>query len=41
MSEETTTAKLEGDTSLTVPDVYRGIVEDLRLLQRDGQNPTR
>jgi hypothetical protein len=27
--------------SITIPEVYKGIVEDLRLLQRDGQNPNK
>jgi hypothetical protein len=32
---------LEAKTTITVPEVYRGIIEDLRLLQRDGQNPNK
>jgi hypothetical protein len=31
----------EVKTQIFVPQVYRGIVEDLRLLQRDGQNPNK
>ncbi len=33
--------KLEVKTTITIPEVYRVIVEDLRLLQRDGQNPNK
>jgi len=32
---------LEDKTTITLPEAYRGIVEDLRLLQRDGQNPNK
>jgi hypothetical protein len=29
---------VEKEAKLTVPEAYAGIVEDLRLLERDGQN---
>ena len=29
----------ENQPKIKVPNAYKGIVEDLRLLQRDGQNP--
>ena len=32
---------MEVKTSITIPEVYHSIVEDLRLLQRDGQNPNK
>jgi hypothetical protein len=32
---------LEAKTTITIPEAYRVIVEDLRLLQRDGQNPNK
>jgi hypothetical protein len=32
---------LEAKTTVTIPEAYRVIVEDLRLLQRDGQNPNK
>lgn len=32
---------MEVKTTITIPEVYRVIVEDLRLLQRDGQNPNK
>jgi hypothetical protein len=41
MSEETSAKRLDVNMSISVPDVYIGIVEDLRLLQRDGQNPNK
>jgi hypothetical protein len=31
----------ELETAIRVPDAYKGIVEDLRFLQRDGQNPNK
>lgn len=32
---------MEAKTIINLPEAYRGIVEDLRLLQRDGQNPNK
>ncbi len=32
---------MEAKTTISLPEAYRGIVEDLRLLQRDGQNPNK
>ncbi|MCL5949047.1 MAG: hypothetical protein M1490_01045 [Candidatus Bathyarchaeota archaeon] len=32
---------MEAKTTITIPEAYRVIVEDLRLLQRDGQNPNK
>lgn len=32
---------MEAKTTVTIPEAYRVIVEDLRLLQRDGQNPNK
>ena len=32
---------MEVKTSITIPEVYQSIVEDLRLLQRDGNNPNK
>lgn len=32
---------MEVKTTITIPEAYRGLVEDLRLLQRDGQNPNK
>jgi hypothetical protein len=31
----------KAESSLLVPDAYKDILEDLRLLQRDGQNPNK
>ena len=31
----------KAEISLLVPDAYKDILEDLRLLQRDGQNPNK
>jgi len=33
--------ELEVKMSITIPEVYQSIIEDLRLLQRDGQNPNK
>lgn len=32
---------MEAKTTIIIPEAYRVIVEDLRLLQRDGQNPNK
>lgn len=32
---------MEAKTTVTIPEAYRVIVEDLRLLQRDGPNPNK
>ena len=32
---------MEVKTSITIPEVYQSIVEDLRLLQKDGNNPNK
>ena len=29
------------ETTVSVPEVYKSIIEDLRLLQRDVQNPNK